>query len=129
MNNIIDYQKYYNDMCKLTNILRKDISEFDCIICLKRSGFMLGAFLSNQLTKPLFTSSEIQSMPKDFKSALIVDDKICTGKSIHRARKKLIRNNVSRTFSAVLYIEGNQKADYYIDNLGSIHHMFYEVKI
>lgn len=93
---------------------------------------MLGAFLSNQLTKPLFTPSEIQSMPKDFKSALIVDDKICTGKSINRVRKRILKNfknNISRVYSAVLYIEGNQKADYFIDNLGSIHHMFYEVKI
>ncbi len=90
MDNIIDFKSYYEDMCKLAIVLKANANEFDCIVCLKRSGFILGSFLSNQLTKPLFTTSEINSIPENYKNILIIDDKICTGKSINRVKRRIV---------------------------------------
>ncbi len=119
---IISFEKYYRDMLILNDIIFS--KDFDCIICLKRSGFILGAFLSNQKTLPLFTVSEIKSIPKEFTRILIVDDKICTGKSINRVINKLPLLISIKT--AVLYVESDVKPDIYIEDLGRISSMWYE---
>ena len=77
----ISIENYHNDMIDL---IPKINCGFDCIVALKRSGWILGAFLSNKLNQPVFTTSEINSIPDKYKSILIVDDKICKGKSIKK---------------------------------------------
>lgn len=118
----IVYNQYHEDMWELCN--RIDETNFDCIICLKRSGFILGAFLSNQKTLPLFTSSEIKSLPEKFKRILVVDDKICTGKSFNKTINKLPLL-VSVT-TACLYVEADKYPDIWIKELEQIHRMWYE---
>ena len=45
---VIYFDTYFEDMLSLDDKI--DEKEFDCIVCLKRSGFILGAFLSNKKT-------------------------------------------------------------------------------
>ncbi len=72
---VVPIDTYYSDMKLLSDKI--NANDYDCIICLKRSGFILGAFLSNQKVLPLFTSSEIKSIPPKFTRILVVDDKVC----------------------------------------------------
>jgi adenine/guanine phosphoribosyltransferase-like PRPP-binding protein len=108
------------------NLLLEKIPKgrFNCIVCLKRSGFIIGAFLSNKLNLPLFTASEINSIPDNFINVLIVDDKICTGKSIKKVLNKLT-HKVSET--ACLFIEGTTYTNFFTYDIGKIVKMWYEV--
>jgi hypoxanthine phosphoribosyltransferase len=119
---MIKLETYYEAIQSLKSKI--DI-EFDAIVALKRSGWILGTYLSNQLTKPLFTTSEIASIPDKFKTILVVDDKICTGKSMAKVVNKLNRKNI-RTYTATLFIERNKFTDYYVTNLNKIETMWYE---
>lgn len=117
----INLDEYYEDMIKLSDLI---VEDYDCIVCLKRSGFILGAFLSNQKTIPLFTSSEIKSIPPIFNRILVVDDKICTGKSMNRVVNKLPLMVSIKT--ACLYVESDKFPDIWIKDLKCIHKMWYE---
>lgn len=80
----------------------------DAIVALKRSGWIAGAYLSNKLILPVFTPSEISSIPVHFLNILVVDDKIWSGKSMQKVVNKLKGRN---TITAVLYLEeGYRKA-------------------
>ena len=119
---VIPLSRYIDDMNKLSNQIHAN--EFDCLVCLKRSGFILGAFLSNQKTLPLFTPSEIKSIPSNFTRILVVDDKICTGKSLNKAVNKLpLLSNIK---TACIYVESNKYPDIWISKLSQIHRMWYE---
>lgn len=118
----IGIEQYYADMQQLSNKINSN--DYDCIICLKRSGFMLGAFLSNQKTIPLFTPSEIKSLPLSFTRILVVDDKICTGKSINKVVNKLPL--LTKITTACMYIESDTYPDIWISKLSQIHRMWYE---
>ena len=120
---VIPIDVYYTDMKSLSEKI--NANDYDCIICLKRSGFILGAFLSNQKTLPLFTTSEIKSIPSKYTRILIVDDKICTGKSINKIKNKLPLL-ISIT-TASMYVESNVYTDIYIKNVGQISKMWYEL--
>jgi hypoxanthine phosphoribosyltransferase len=86
------------------DILKKKIMlwKIDAIVSLKRSGWIAGAYLSNKLNIPVFTPSEIPSIPGNFLNILVVDDKIWSGKSMQKVLNKL-RNK--HTATAVLYLE------------------------
>ncbi len=120
----MDSSSYHKDMQALQSKVGKD---FDCIVAIKRSGWMLGSFLSNQLDKPVFTVSEIDSIPKNYKRCLIVDDKICTGKSINRVARKLTKRGMFCK-TACMYVEKNVIPDYFVIKLGKITRMWYEKK-
>jgi hypoxanthine phosphoribosyltransferase len=98
---------------------------FDCIVALKRSGWMLGVFLSNKLTRPVFTPAEIKSIPKHFNVILVVDDAICKGKSFKTVTNKLAKMN-KRFITAAMYVEGTVLPDVYIHNVGHRVRMWYE---
>lgn len=119
---IISLEEYYSDMVKLCNYIND--YEFQAIVALKRSGFILGAFLSNQKTLPLFTPSEIKSIPNDFTRILVIDDKICTGKSLNRVVNKLPLLVSVKT--ACMYVESNKFPDIWIKDVKCIHKMWYE---
>lgn len=119
----IQFNQYFLDLDLLINKL--NYQTFDCIIALKRSGFILGAVLSNHLDIPLFVPSEIESIPKQFQRCLVVDDKICTGKSIKKITNRLLKLNKSVT-TAVLYVEGSIKSDIWIVETGQSCTMWYE---
>lgn len=119
---IIDLQTYYNDMVELSKLIAKD--EYHALISLKRSGWILGVYLSNQHTIPVFTVSEVKSIPINFTKILVVDDKICTGKSFNRAINKLPLLTEVKT--ACMYIEGKVFTDIWIKDLGCISAMWYE---
>ena len=111
----------------MVNLLSKISFDFDCIIALKRSGWIMGAFFSNQTGKPVFTVSEIKSLPKKYKNILIVDDKICKGKAIKKVENKLKSIGINNMRSACMYVEGYVYPDYYIHFLdGEIKKMWYE---
>jgi len=119
---VISSERYIKDMDTLSNRIK--LEKFDCLICLKRSGFILGAFLSNQLTIPLFTASEIKSIPNHFTSVLIIDDKVCTGKSLNHVKHKI--NNKTKIKTACMYVEADYYPDIWISKLEQIHRMWYE---
>ena len=80
----------------------------DAIVALKRSGWIAGAYISNQLTIPVFTVSEIKSMPKEFTHIIVVDDKAWSGKSMQKVLNKLRR--MERSYiTAVLYLESGYR--------------------
>lgn len=112
---------YWHDMQLLMDKIDND---FDCVVALKRSGWILGVYLSNQKTLPLFTVSEIKSIPLNFNRILIVDDKTYSGKSLKRVINKLSLSVMYKT--ACIYVEGDFVPDYYVKNLGCISSMFYE---
>jgi hypoxanthine phosphoribosyltransferase len=118
---VIDIIKYYNDMQLL---LEKLTDNYDCVICLKRSGWILGVYFSNQKTLPVFTVSEIKSLPVEYTNILIVDDKTFSGKSFKRVINKLPTNIKYKTAS--LYKEGIFTPDIYVEDLGVISKMWYE---
>lgn len=114
-------EKYYIDMLNLFN---KIDFNYDCIVALKRSGWIMGSYFSNQSSKPVFTPSEIKSIPKKYKNILVVDDKICKGKSISKVVNRLRDNNVK---TACIYVQGYIYPDYYSNFLdGRIVNMWYE---
>lgn len=119
----IDFNTYFNDCFHLINILRN--KKFDCIISLKRSGFILGSIVSNQLDIPLFVPSEIGSIPNGFKECLVIDDKICTGKSIRKIINQLNALNKNHT-TCCLYVEKYIKTDIWIKETGKTCTMWYE---
>ena len=84
--NIEEYFEGVDGICELL-----DGKKFDCIVALKRSGWIMGAILSNKFGYPLYSSTEIHSIPDKFKNVLVVDDKICTGKSIQKIKNKLLK--------------------------------------
>jgi len=120
---VVSMEDYHAAMVEL---LSKIDCDFDCIVALKRSGWIMGAFLSNQTGKPVFTPSEIKSLPDKYKSVLIVDDKICKGKALRKVENKLMAKEKS-THSACLYVEGSVLPDYHSQFLnGRIVRMWYE---
>lgn len=121
----IDIVSYHNSMKNLLKQLKVVEKDFDCIVCIKRSGFILGAFLSNKLTKPLFTQSEIDSIPKKFKNVLLVDDKIQTGKTFNKTNNKLKAKNF-KTKTATLFVEGVVFTDYFANFINSKVKLWYE---
>lgn len=123
---VVSMEEYQIAMASLLSILNID---FDCIVSLKRSGFILGVFLSNQTGKPLFTPSEIKSIPIKYKKVLVVDDKVCKGKSIKKVSNKI--NSLGKNVTtACLFVEGYFFTDYYTNFLnGKIVKMWYECHI
>ena len=119
---IISLEEYYKDMVYLSDHINGN--DFSGIVCLKRSGWILGTFLSNQKTLPLFTVSEIKSIPVNFTRILVIDDKICTGKSINKVVNKLPLLVSIKT--ACLYIESNIFPDIWVKDVKCIHKMWYE---
>ena len=119
---VIELTTYHQDMMALADKI--SASDFDAIVALKRSGFILGAFLSNQKTLPLFIVSEIKSIPNHFTRILVIDDKICTGKSINRVVNKLPLLVSVKT--ACMYVESNHFTDIWVKDVKCIHKMWYE---
>ncbi len=112
----ITMEEYFADCA----VLKKKIEfimphhRFDAIVCLKRSGWILGALLSNQLVLPVFTCSEIKSIPVEkFKNVLIVDDKISSGKSMSNAVNKCKALGLSYR-TACLYVQEDVTTDFWV---------------
>src|SRR4051812_39733763 len=110
---IIDFNTYHDDMHIILKEIQKNLfyEQFDCIVALKRSGWILGVFLSNKLTLPVFTPSEINSIPEKFKRILIVDDTICKGKSIRKVSNQF---KDKRVRWAAMNIEGDYFPEYFV---------------
>lgn len=122
---VIPIEDYFRDAAELITIVSQQ--SYDAIVCLKRSGFMLGAYLSNQLTLPLFTT-ETKILPQQFKRILVVDDKVCTGKSIRGIYYRLTKQERVVTV-ACLYTERDKQHEhltYTVRQLTKPHRMFYE---
>jgi hypoxanthine phosphoribosyltransferase len=119
---VIDILTYHQDLQILCEKI--NAKDFDCIIALKRSGWIVGAFLSNQKTIPVFTVSEIKSIPPNFQRFLIVDDKVCTGKSLNRVVNKLPDGSYIKT--AAMYVESDKFPDIWVNHVKCIHGMWYE---
>jgi len=123
---IINKDKYF---LVLTNLFFKlNKYDYDAIVCLKRSGFIMGAYLSNQLGLPLFTPAEIDKIPKELNRILVVDDKIFTGKSINKVKRQLLKKYF-QVKTATLFCQSNIFPDIYLEKLNGIYKMWYEVKI
>ncbi len=120
----IDKEQYFNDLDKLL-IKLKNI-EFDAIVSLKRSGLIMGAVISNKYNKPLYVTSEINGIPTKFSNILLVDDKICTGKTITHPLNKLLRLD-KKVLTASLYIEKDVYSDVWIKETGKTYTMWYEI--
>lgn len=136
----IDHIQYHEDLIKLKDLIGNNKAminqnRFDCIVALKRSGWIVGCYLSNVFDIPVFTESEIKSIPTNkFKSILLVDDKIYSGKSINKAKLKIYKHFGFRNINikiGALYLEGNKSnnkitIDYQVLKLDKSHKMWYE---
>lgn len=118
--------RYFNDIkTALYIICFNQLYRFDAIVCLKRSGFIMGAFLSNKMNLPLFTTSEIECIPEKYKRILLVDDKIWHGRQMRKYMKRLhAKGKAVQTLC--LYIEGDVFSDFYVKNVGRKVNLFYE---
>lgn len=114
----IDINKYQRAMDVLLGQLNLIKHQIDAIVCIKRSGFILGVYLSNKMTKPLFTQSEIDSIPNKFKNILLVDDKIQSGATMNKYYCKLKRKGFNNIRTASLFIEGTTLTEYFSNYLG-----------
>lgn len=123
---VIDSNAYFNDLNILTDKLSK--IQFDAIVCIKRSGFIGGAYLSNQLSIPLFTTTEIKSIPEKFKTILLFDDKCHSGTTMRHYVYQLNTNH-RRVITSVMYLEDYFVPDVYVRHINNMHSMFYEVRI
>lgn len=120
----ISLQKYFQDIDTLCQQVKT--KEIDCIVCMKRSGMFPGAYMSFQLNIPLFTTSELSSIPEKFNNVLLLDDKTYSGKSMRHWLIKLIQMN-KKTVTASVYLQNEFKTDLYAVDLGCQHTMFYEL--
>jgi hypothetical protein len=84
-------------------ILKLDIEPFHALFALKRSGWVLGAMLSNRLRLPVFTRSEIESIPEGFERILVVDTVSWTGRSLRRSASRLRDAGAEFVHAAVLF--------------------------
>ena len=84
-------------------ILSLDIEPFHALFALKRSGWVLGAMLSNRLRLPVFTRSEIESIPEGFERILVVDTVSWTGRSLRRSASRLRDAGAEFVHAAVLF--------------------------
>lgn len=96
--------EYLQDLKILKKMIISVTVKTHAIVALKRSGWIVGAYLSNQLNLPVFSPSEINSIPSEFTHILVVDDKMWSGKSMQKVLNKLWRKQKS-TLTAVLYLE------------------------
>lgn len=124
---MITRDKYFNDLELLELRLIPEIDKIDAIVALKRSGLIMGVYLSNRLKKPLFVTSEIDSIPSKFINILLVDDKTYTGRSIRHWAYKLYENN-KKVISATIYVEQDYYPSFYVEHLGEVAKMFYEIQ-
>lgn len=76
---------------------------FQALFGVKRSGWVLGAFISHALGLPLFAKVEVASIPAKFKRILIVDTICWTGKTLRKERSALIRAAKSDITAAVIF--------------------------
>lgn len=120
----ITLQRYFQDLEVLCQQVKT--KEVDCIVCMKRSGMFPGAYMSFQLNLPLFTTSELNSIPEKFKKVLLLDDKTYSGKSMRHWLIKLIQMEKKITTASV-YLQNEFKTDLYAVDLGCQHTMFYEL--
>ena len=120
---IIPRDKYFEDLNKLQNILKHE--DIDAIVAIKRSGFIMSAILSNFLEKPLYTTSEISTIPDKFKNILLVDDKICSSKTIRKYMYKLSQYN-KNIISASIYIEKDFYTKFWVEETNKTVSMWYE---
>lgn len=121
---MVDEAEYFEAIRSLIKKLKD--KEFDCIVAIKRSGWIGGVFLSNQLNLPLFTCSEIPSIPAKFNKVLLFDDKCCTGKSMHKIFNQLLDRQVT---TSCLFKQGHYRPALIISDKDKIVKMFYEKKI
>ena len=125
----IDCQTYFQDvdraLCQVLFIKEQRYFKVDCIVATKWSGLMMGAYFSNKLNVPMFITSEIPSIPLKMKNCLLVDDKIWHGRQFRKYTRKL-QESGKRVTTACLYIEGIEKLDIYVEDIGSKVHLFYE---
>lgn len=120
----ITLQRYFQDLDVLCNNVKS--MHVDCIVCMKRSGMFPGAYMSFQLNLPLFTTSELNSIPEKFTNVLLLDDKTYSGKSMRHWLIKLIQMEKKITTAAV-YLQNEYKTDLFAVDLGCQHTMFYEL--
>ncbi len=95
---------------------------YDCIVALKRSGWPLGIFFSHHAEKPVFTESEVKSIPEHFTKILVVDDKVFKGKSLQKIKLKLKNKEV---ITATLFVKREATPDFYCAKFENIT-LFYE---
>ncbi len=117
---------YFNN---LEILISKIDFQFDCIVAVKRSGWIMGVILSNQFDKTLYTTSEIETIPIKFNKILLVDDKTCSGKTLRKYTKKL-HSLGKEVKTATLYIEDDFFSDFWVEfNENKTEYMWYESKI
>lgn len=125
----VDCNKYFQDIESSLDVLRNSIKfsglRFDCIVATKRSGLIMGAYISNKLNIPMFTTSEIGSIPNIFHYILLVDDKIWRGRQFRKYTRQL-QSAGKFVCSMCLYIEGTEKPDLYVEDVGTKVRLFYE---
>jgi hypoxanthine phosphoribosyltransferase len=124
-------EKYFGDAKTLLGLIKSGHKP-DSIVCLKRSGFLLGAYLSNQLALPLFTAQEIKNIPVKYRTILVVDDKVSTGASMRKVINKIQTHcTPALIISACLYTVNRKEPKFLthcIEWLRVSHDMFYEIR-
>jgi adenine/guanine phosphoribosyltransferase-like PRPP-binding protein len=122
---IVQFEPYLLAMWRIDRKINWE--QIDCIVAIKRSGLIMGAYLSNKRHIPLFVPSEINSIPEKYDNVLIVDDKIYSGKTMNKVQNKLVELK-KVTWTACLYVQKDVVPNYWVEKTnGKITPMWYEL--
>ena len=113
---------------QIETLINKFEEKYDCIVAIKRSGWIMGVLISNKFDIPLFDCSEISILPDKFQNVLLVDDKICSGKTMRKYFNNLVKKGKTIT-TAAIYIEEDVFTDYWLEHLGKTRYMWYETQM
>ena len=89
--------------------LKLNPDSFDAIVAIKRSGLMVGVYLSHFLRLPLFTDAEIQFLEPKHNRVLLVDTTSWTGRTLRKAKRRIEKNGKTVSEIWVLYQLSNRE--------------------
>lgn len=100
-NNYVNPEVWVEKLHELTEKLHPE--DYDVIVALKRSGLMVGVFLSHNLRLPLFTHAEIQFLGDHHQRVLLVDTTCWSGRSLRKVISKIEKTGRTVVDVWVLY--------------------------
>jgi len=103
----------------------------DCIVGIKRSGLFPAVYLSHRFKLPMFTDSEVKSLPMDrFSRPLIADTTVWSGKSARRTQGRLARCGVADPRVAAMFVRDDPFPEidglHYVELTDRIMHFWYD---
>ena len=85
--------------------------DYDAIVAIKRSGLMVGVYLSHILRLPLFTNAEIDFLDVQHQRILVVDTTSWSGRTLRKTIKRVEKSGRVVVSAWVLYQLHNRETN------------------